>query len=181
MVWWRAGQGRSHARHSSWIFNPLCAEFYFGNIQKNRHVIFIVSCKGDRQATAILLHEREVFQFILHRQYQGWWWSGNARSQDINSHCVDLVLPICSWEDNPWKSCKMSQDFVDHLSKMTSELWNTVQNYWFEKNCVLICSPNCLAPLGERPFSETVMLNFRAHTCLHMALGSKISSYIWKH
>ena len=30
--------------------------------------------------------------FILHTQYHGCWWPGNARSQGINSHGIDLCL-----------------------------------------------------------------------------------------
>ena len=35
--------------------------------------------------------------FILHGQYHGHWWFGNAKSQGISSPRIDLVLPEYAW------------------------------------------------------------------------------------
>ena len=39
---------------------------------------------------SILVEDKE--QFILHIQWHGWGWPGDARSQDIISHGVDFII-----------------------------------------------------------------------------------------
>ena len=67
------------------IVNPCDVEFILGGKE-----IFVFSIiPQHRSLKSSLLEDRDPF--MLQSQYHGCWWPGDARSQDINNHGIDLV------------------------------------------------------------------------------------------
>ena len=55
---------------------------------KNMHFISLITQVA--QAVETILKEKDLF--VVHSQYYGWWWLGDARSQGISCHGIDLDL-----------------------------------------------------------------------------------------
>ena len=90
--------GSIHSTHFEFLINPLRAELF----EKTQKCLFYYfsSLRWHRLLKSFLMEDEDLF--MLHNQYHCCWWPGDARSQVINSHGIDLVLPEYSCLSIRW-------------------------------------------------------------------------------
>ena len=73
-------------------FMPNLSKEKKGNEKKNNCTFFFhfLILKRQRSLKSSLLNDKKLV--ILHSQYHGCWWPGEARSQGISRHGIDLAL-----------------------------------------------------------------------------------------
>ena len=100
-------------------------------------------------------HKEEKNIHIVHRQYHGWWWAMDARSQGINSHSIDLVClqysSVSIRRANTWRtSCdycilyisKIQNVRASHAQKCFTD-WGLLTPFGFINFCLhLIATGN---------------------------------------
>ena len=85
-------------RSSIWLIFCLSSCNYLCNILLIRlililgHVIIALYIHFFHYLSIPRWHMKDMFPFILYSRYHDRWWSGDARSQDINSQDID---PVC--------------------------------------------------------------------------------------
>ena len=74
------------------LVNPLCSEFFWGNI-KNMFMFSMISwlLSWHRMLKSVLMEDNGMF--IQCNQCHGCWWCGSARSQGISSHGINSLWP----------------------------------------------------------------------------------------
>ena len=105
--------------------------------------------------------------FILHRQYHGCWWPGDARSQGMlrqmcyglntlrprqnGHHFPEDIFKCIFWKENVWISINFSLKFVPKGS--ISNIPALVQIMAWRR-------------LGDKPLSEPMLTYFPTHKCV---------------
>ena len=124
----------------STLFKHSHAEFFR---QKKNNVFFIfihfLILRWCRYLKLFLVEDED--QLIPHSQYHWCWWSGDARSQGISSHDIELGIPVYSTFSSrmvntsaPWQMA-----FISCISHTSSNAFSS-QKYFVLKNLVLMHS-----------------------------------------
>ena len=138
----------------------------------------------------------QLIEILPHgSQYHGCWWFGDARSQDISSHCIDLVFSALSSNEQDqfayykskslfdipalasdgsihWGLDKMAASFQATFSKEFS--WMATTEWWSKFHWKIkfptLSTVNILAVTG--PFTDHVV--FLTHWCwvMHICIGN---------
>ena len=96
-------QWQNQGSNSNTVVNPCGAEVILGN--KQTFAFSTISHHWDGAGSWNTSLWKIRTHFIQHNQYHGYWCPGDARSQGISSHGIDLIYPAwsISWLLMSWR------------------------------------------------------------------------------
>ena len=117
--------------------------------------------------------------FILHDQCYGCWWPGDARSQGISSHGIDLLLPECpsfsTRRVNTLRPRQNGRHFADEIFKcilLNENVWITIKNSlkFVPKgpinNIPALVQIMAWRRPGDKPLFEPMLVSLPTHICV---------------
>ena len=146
-----------HIKHNSaflYVFYITCTEMCTQNWFVHKSVLRCIAKKHNMCFHLSILKECSSWKFfrntlILHDQYSGYWWAGNARNQDISRNDIDELHR----KGNNLKVLT-SNSYAGAFYVQLTMLWATLYKYYnnISKDLCVLCGLH-LHFTHEVPFS----------------------------